>query len=935
METTTLRYPAHPEDYGAAAQSDSHITLSTLVKVLRGVCIATGTPERIVERFERCLSSQSSEIFSNYAEEHIHINRGAESWFSAWSDALAPLLSDNDMELRHLLNLALVISFLRESSHHSMTVNGEDLTILWKFVHNALTSSQLTLQASTVSYSAQGFFVIPLCGLIGQNGSGDELYRLQIWLPDSQRNPQFRVHSYQAFIKSWILAGNGKYSTFNVEITADPELATHTEIQSKFRIVEGLAEQNNGNQNHLMPQDSRRSVRAIKTGSSSHTINMSYRIEPGTWHSLEVAPDSLHAGIFLLKVHLASETDVRIIGPKNVDLQVPHSDKTDITSALVAANIHAVRSWELLFDAGKWHARQSEMEDALRVFNSALSLCKTVVGLPNATHYARLVHGELGFTNRCLGRYDVAKEHLEEALKDPGLNYARVKAAGELGTVYRIQNQLMEARDTFQTQYETAKTLGDDRATCRAIGNVGMTNYQLSQLYRDDALLDLAIEQLKERVDRARSIKEALNAEKMDHRKKFGRLKHASVWESVGLNRLSLCYTAQVNTREAVLVTKEAQQIKIEPEDLTVTAMSHFFYGRALLRDGQRAAAMEHFNPSVACTPAIALCKEPSEENRQYMRELVDVGVDMEHVDEYGYTALDYAVFGMDTEMEAIVIEGLRHTLKGEIDAEIAKRQYEARLRKGYRELFHDRMRPVLLTGGDDTLKNLRIVYAAALTAIKPETMTQRFDMLKYVHYSDFVRWGKLPQYSEGFIKELSAELQAPQGRAAEFIIFFSHRWIHKRGHQVFPDDPENSQYHRMVQATRDFLDLNPTVEPDGLGIWLDYACIDQDNPAPGIAALPMLLAQCDAVISLVDDDYYKRAWCVLETVMIQTLEKSYQRHRWYEHAPSSEKGSDDKEWTLRAGPLDLEITAANKELTIEEDRPKILFLERQTKLLR
>jgi hypothetical protein len=96
-----------------------------------------------------------------------------------------------------------------------------------------------------------------------------------------------------------------------------------------------------------------------------------------------------------------------------------------------------------------------------------------------------------------------------------------------------------------------------------------------------------------------------------------------------------------------------------------------------------------------------------------------------------------------------------------------------------------------------------------------------------------------------------------------------------------------------------------------------------------------MLLAQCDAVISLVDDYYYKRAWCALEIVMIQTLQKSYQKHQWYEHAPSSERDSDSKEWTLRAGPLDLDITATDKGLTIEEDRPKILFLERQTKLLR
>ena len=106
----------------------------------------------------------------------------------------------------------------------------------------------------------------------------------------------------------------------------------------------------------------------------------------------------------------------------------------------------------------------------------------------------------------------------------------------------------------------------------------------------------------------------------------------------------------------------------------------------------------------------------------------------------------------------------------------------------------------------------------------------------------------------------------------------------------------------------------------------------------PGVAALPLLLAQCNAVISIVDDDdYYRRAWCALEILIIQTLEKSYQKHKWYQYAPSSvssEKHSGSKEWTLRAGPLDLNITAADKRLTVEEDRPKIVFLERQTQLL-
>jgi hypothetical protein len=107
----------------------------------------------------------------------------------------------------------------------------------------------------------------------------------------------------------------------------------------------------------------------------------------------------------------------------------------------------------------------------------------------------------------------------------------------------------------------------------------------------------------------------------------------------------------------------------------------------------------------------------------------------------------------------------------------------------------------------------------------------------------------------------------------------------------------------------------------------------------PGVNALPMILAQCNALISLADDLYYTRAWCAVEVVMIQKLKRAYDVHLWYEQvAATSPEGStgahEATAWYLREGPLDLEITMAEKHLTFEEDRPKVLFLERQSKLL-
>jgi hypothetical protein len=104
-----------------------------------------------------------------------------------------------------------------------------------------------------------------------------------------------------------------------------------------------------------------------------------------------------------------------------------------------------------------------------------------------------------------------------------------------------------------------------------------------------------------------------------------------------------------------------------------------------------------------------------------------------------------------------------------------------------------------------------------------------------------------------------------------------------------------------------------------------------------GVCALPMIIAQCDAVISLVDDKYLSRAWCTVEIMMVQMLRKSYNLHLWYEHGVTQSNTLEEKggrRGVLRQGPIDMAISMAEKELTFEEDRSKVLFLERQSKLL-
>lgn len=101
-----------------------------------------------------------------------------------------------------------------------------------------------------------------------------------------------------------------------------------------------------------------------------------------------------------------------------------------------------------------------------------------------------------------------------------------------------------------------------------------------------------------------------------------------------------------------------------------------------------------------------------------------------------------------------------------------------------------------------------------------------------------------------------------------------------------------------------------------------------------------MILAQCNAVITLFDQHYYQRAWCSVEVMLIKTLKTSYNLHQWYEQVSSNAEGveADAAEkahaWVLKEGRMDIEINMADKQLTLEEDRSKVLFLERQCEFL-
>jgi hypothetical protein len=91
-----------------------------------------------------------------------------------------------------------------------------------------------------------------------------------------------------------------------------------------------------------------------------------------------------------------------------------------------------------------------------------------------------------------------------------------------------------------------------------------------------------------------------------------------------------------------------------------------------------------------------------------------------------------------------------------------------------------------------------------------------------------------------------------------------------------------------------------------------------------------MCIAQANAMISVVDENYYSRAWCCVEALIMNVLQRSYGVHRWYEY---TQPGGDER-YVLQKGHMAHWPSISEAKLTVEADRSHLLFLERQAKLL-
>lgn len=495
-----------------------------------------------------------------------------------------------------------------------------------------------------------------------------------------------------------------------------------------------------------------------------------------------------------------------------------------------------------MIKADSYHKR-AQWQEKLRTLQDALSVCETP-GFPEGERRKQQVLFQMGGIRRRFGQYDQAVATLQQALDafEHASPIMRAKILGELGVVYRHSNNFSKARKVFSDQCSLARETAIEAEVelCRAIGNEGMSAFNLSQQKQppDVNLLNIAFEQLRERIFRARDLHRRL----LKENPQSNYVALSKSWETIGMDRLTLCHIAAGDTVEAVRLAEESQRTQII-DDPTIKALSRFFYGNALWHNGQRGEALRQWSAAPGtCASAMALCKEPSAEHAAYLKLLAEAGIDFDLYDEQGFSALDYATLsdGHDAEqMVETILDTFRKVLrqtfetyippltedekKVKIEEEVATRMRQAELRRHYRTILQESIRPQLRTNNDDSIQKLRKIYAKLLA--EDPIKQNMFDTFDYVRYSDFREHGRLPFSLERLSKRYAKKSEGPAEEEEDrFIIFFSYRWIGRMSNPPVegPDDLNHTQWRRMMNAIDAFLKKKGNkVDPERLSLWL------------------------------------------------------------------------------------------------------------------
>ena len=132
-----------------------------------------------------------------------------------------------------------------------------------------------------------------------------------------------------------------------------------------------------------------------------------------------------------------------------------------------------------------------------------------------------------------------------------------------------------------------------------------------------------------------------------------------------------------------------------------------------------------------------------------------------------------------------------------------------------------------------------------------------------------------------------------PHAASAVELEFFSHRWARpywegcgfepvRPSAPAHPDDAQGSKAKALVKYGSEAAEAAAAAVDSGSGwrgekcFWIDYACVDQTDPAPGIAMLPLYTALCERLLFHDSVEYDRRGWTRAERAIFAAFNKPH-----------------------------------------------------------
>eukprot|EP00238_Polyblepharides_amylifera_P001995 CAMPEP_0196585234 /NCGR_PEP_ID=MMETSP1081-20130531/49960_1 /TAXON_ID=36882 /ORGANISM="Pyramimonas amylifera, Strain CCMP720" /LENGTH=218 /DNA_ID=CAMNT_0041906711 /DNA_START=365 /DNA_END=1019 /DNA_ORIENTATION=- len=161
---------------------------------------------------------------------------------------------------------------------------------------------------------------------------------------------------------------------------------------------------------------------------------------------------------------------------------------------------------------------------------------------------------------------------------------------------------------------------------------------------------------------------------------------------------------------------------------------------------------------------------------------------------------------------------------------------------------------------------------------------------MKVISATELGRIGRIPKRTKNnslhAVKALDVVVEhgsCAAKRPGAVLVFVSHRWLspHADSSQADADDRRGSKARALVEWAKWFkwaLKVGERVSglPTGeltshckeVYFWIDQACVNQDDPAPHMAALPVYAACSHLTLCYHTHDYDGRAWCQVERMI-------------------------------------------------------------------